>query len=87
MRLELFWNVDIDQVSPEVKIENAINFGGFEFISELQQNYGMELFKKILTTRRGLSRKAVNYWCEKLGLDREQAVVFRERKAFWSPFR
>jgi hypothetical protein len=44
MRKELFWDTDQNSVSPEVEIERAINFGGFDFIAEVQKKHGMDTF-------------------------------------------
>ncbi len=38
MREELFWDREEQMLSPEIEIERAINFGGFEFIEEVQKN-------------------------------------------------
>ena len=56
MRKELSWDSGKDSASPEVEIERAINFGEFDFIKEVQGKYGMDKFKKVLTTRKGLSK-------------------------------
>lgn len=86
MREELFWDRVEGSVSPEVAIERAINFGGFDFIKEVQEKYGMEKFKQVLLNNRNLSRKAVNYWCLQLNIDRSKTKTFRA-KNIWSPFR
>jgi len=44
MREELFWDRNSDRASPEVVIERAINFGGLDFVEEVQEKYGMETF-------------------------------------------
>lgn len=87
MRKELFWDRDRDAVSPEVEIERAINFGGFDFIKEVQKKHGMNKFEKILKTRRGLSKRAVNYWCLVLGIDPRETAAFRNEYSLWTPFR
>ena len=84
MREELFW--DRDKVSPEIEIERAINFGGFDFIEEVQQKYGMDKFKDVLMNNRSLSRKAVNYWCLILKIDKFTTRTYKSRP-IWSPFR
>ena len=86
MRDELFWDRDAANVSPEVEIERAINFGGFDFIQHVQDRHGMERFTDVLMHSRNLSCKAVNYWCLVLGLDRDKARVFN-METVWSPFR
>ena len=86
MRKELFWDRDSDSASPEVVIERAINFGGFDFVEAVQKAYGMEAFIRVLKTHRNLSRKAVNYWCLKLGIDRDLTRTFQTERV-WSPFR
>lgn len=86
MREELFWDRDPENVSPEVEIERAINFGGFDFIQQVQDRHGMERFTDVLMHSRSVSRKAVNYWCLVLGLDRAKARVFN-METVWSPFR
>jgi hypothetical protein len=32
MRKELFWDRDEEAISPDIEIERAINFGGFDYI-------------------------------------------------------
>lgn len=86
MREELFWDIDIGSLSPEVEIERAINFGGFDFIREVQEKYGMERFKAVLINNRNLSKKAVNYWCLQLGIDRNTTKTFKANN-IWTPFR
>jgi hypothetical protein len=86
MREELFWDRNSDGASPDVVIERAINFGGFDFVRAVQETYGMETFIRVLKTHRNLSRKAVNYWCLKLGIDRKSTRTF-QTKRIWSPFR
>lgn len=87
VRKELFWDRDEDRIDPDTEIERAINFGGFEFIAEVQKKYGMKKFTDVLVRKRNLSRQAVNYWCLVLGIDRNKTAVFRESKKIWSPFR
>lgn len=87
VRKELFWDQDELRIPPEIEIERAINFGGFEYISELQKKYGLETFVNVLTKSRNLSRKAVNYWCLALGIDRKKTAVFRNSFTIWSPLR
>ena len=86
MREELFWDRNPANVSPDVEIERAINFGGFDFIQQVQDRHGMERFTDVLMHSRNLSRKAVNYWCLVLGLDRAKARTFN-METVWSPFR
>ena len=86
MRKELFWDRDSETVSPEVETERAINFGGFDYIEKVQKKYGMANFTKVLTKSRNLSKKAVNYWCLILDIDRLKTVTFTSRN-IWLPFR
>ena len=86
MREELFWDRDIASLSPEIEIERAINFGGFDFIKEVQEKHGMEKFKEVLMNNRSLSRKAVNYWCMQLNIDRNKTKTFQANN-IWTPFR
>jgi len=39
MREELFWDREEQMFSPEIEIERAINFGGLEFIEEVQKKH------------------------------------------------
>ncbi len=39
MREELFWDREEQMLSPEIEIERAINFGGLEFIEEVQKKH------------------------------------------------
>jgi hypothetical protein len=86
VREELFWDVPEGHISPGLEIERAINFGGFDFIIEVQKKYGMEKFKEVLINGRNLSRKAVNYWCQQLNIDRNTTRTFKS-KNIWMPFR
>jgi hypothetical protein len=86
MREELFWDRNRDRASPEVVIERAINFGGLDFVEEVQEKYGMETFIRVLKHHRNLSRKAVNYWCLRLGLDRNSTKTFQDKR-IWEPVR
>jgi len=86
MRRELFWDRESDRASPEVIIERAINWGGLDFIEEVQKRYGMEAFIHVLKHSRNLSKKAVNYWCMRLGIDRNSTMTF-QAKRIWEPFR
>jgi len=86
MRPELFWDRDIEQASPEIMIERAINFGGFDFIKEVQERYGMDQFVYTLKHNRNLGKKAVNYWCLRLGIDRNRTKTF-QMKRIWEPYR
>lgn len=85
-RKELFWDRDLGSVSPDIEIERAINFGGFDYIKEVQEKHGMEKFKDVLINGRNLSRKAVNYWCLKLNIDRNTTKAFKTQN-IWTPFR
>lgn len=86
MREELFWDREPGSVSPEIEIERAINFGGFDYIKEVQEKYGMDKFKEVLINKRNLSRKAVNYWCLQLGIDKSTTRTF-QTETIWVPFR
>lgn len=86
MREELFWDRDAGTASPEIVIERAINFGGFDFIREVQEKYGLEKFKEVLMNNRNLSRKAVNYWCLRLNIERNMTKTFKSHN-IWTPFR
>lgn len=87
MRKELFWDRDPKTITPEIEIERAINFGGFDYIEEVQKKYGQKRFVQVLMDRRNLSKKAVNYWCLVLGIDRNKTAAFRKKFDFWSPLR
>lgn len=87
MRRELFWDRDPNRVDAETEIERAINFGGVDYIAEVQKKYGMEKFIAVLMKNRNLRRRAVNYWCLILGLDRGKTAVFRDTVKIWSPFK
>ncbi len=86
MRRELFWDRDTGSMSSDIEIERAINFGGFDYIKEVQKKYGIKKFKEILMNNRSLSRKAVNYWCLRLNIDRNLARAFQTNN-IWMPFR
>ncbi len=86
MREELYWDRDQDSIAPEIEIERAINFGGFDYIEEIQKKYGMDKFKEILINKRNLSKKAVNYWCLQLGIDKSTTKTFKTN-TIWEPFR
>lgn len=87
MRRELFWDRDLSRIDPETEIERALNFGGFDYIAEVQKKYGRVKFVDVLMNNRNLSKKAVNYWCLVLGLDRKKTAVFRDTSKVWTPFR
>ncbi|MFQ6109905.1 MAG: hypothetical protein ACE5L7_10185 [Candidatus Aminicenantales bacterium] len=87
MRKELFWDRDIEHLDPETEIERAINFGGFDYIAEVQKKYGMDKFIEVLMNNRNLSQRAVNYWCLVLGFDRKKTAVFRGKSRIWFPFK
>ena len=76
MRKELFWDRDLKTLTPEIEIERAINFGGFDYIEEVQKKYGQTKFVRVLTERRNLSKRAVNYWCLVFGIDRNTTAAF-----------
>lgn len=84
MRNELFW--DYNNPGAELEIQRAINFGGFDYIDYVQEKYGMERFKNTLINNRNLSRKAVNYWCMVLNLDRSITRSYQTEK-IWEPTR
>ncbi|MEI6128177.1 MAG: hypothetical protein WCQ99_16635 [Pseudomonadota bacterium] len=86
MRKELFWDRPYDSVSPEIELERAINFGGFDYIEEVQKKYGIEKFKQILTESRNLSKRAASYWCFNFGIDRAETKTF-SMNTIWSPMR
>jgi len=87
MRKELFWDRDEKSIFPDVEIERAINFGGFDYIEEVQNKYGIEKFKDVLLNKKSLSKKAVNYWCLVLGIDPKKTAVFKNPISIWTPFR
>jgi hypothetical protein len=87
MRKELFWDRDPKSVTPEIEIERAINFGGFDYIKEVRKKYGQKRFIKVLMEHRNLSKKAVNYWCLVLGIDRNKTAAFSKKFDVWSPMR
>ncbi|MGB9892849.1 MAG: hypothetical protein ACPLRA_00440 [Candidatus Saccharicenans sp.] len=60
MRKGLFWDRDEKYLTPEIEIERAINFGGFDYIKEVQTKYGIKKFREVIIKNRNLSRKAVN---------------------------
>ena len=59
MRKELFWDRDPKTVSPEIEIERAINFGGFDYIQEVQKKYGHSRFVQVLMEQWNLSKKVI----------------------------
>ena len=86
LREELFWDVNTDRTAPETIIERAINFGGLDFIEAVQKEFGLDAFLQVLKHHRNLSKKKVNYWCLRLGLDRNRTRTFREQR-IWEPMR
>jgi len=86
IREELLWDRRMGKVSPQIEIERAINFGGFDFIEEVQRKYGMKKFKDTLINNRNLSKKAVNYWCLQLNIERNSTKAYNTEN-IWSPFR
>ncbi len=87
MREKLFWDREKQMLSPEIEIERAINFGGFEFIEEVQKKHGMTTFAEVLMRNKNLSKKAVNYWCLVLGIKRTKTYTFQNTVTIWMPFR
>jgi len=87
VRKELFWDRVEWTITPDLEIERAINFGGLDYIEVVRKKYGGERFLKVLLGNRNLSKKAVNYWCLVLGIDREKTASFKNRALLWSPFR
>lgn len=87
MRKELFWDREEDKISPEIEIERAINFGGFEYIKKVQKKYGEKKFIEVLIQSRNLGKKAVNYWCLVLGIKRRKTYTFNNSTTVWPPFR
>jgi len=87
VRRELFWDRDPNRVDAETEIERAINFGGVDYIAEVQRKYGIGKFIAVLMKNRNLSKRAVNYWCLLLGLDRGKTAVFRDTGRIWPPFK
>ncbi len=77
MREELFWDREEQMLSPKIEIERAINFGGLEFIEEVQKKHGMTKFAEVLMRNKNLSKKAVNYWCLVLGIKRTKTCTFQ----------
>jgi len=86
VREELFWDRDPAAASPEIEIERAINFGGSDYVEHIHKKHGLSKFKEVLITSRNLSRKAVNYWCLQLKIDRHATRTFTTPRV-WSPFR
>lgn len=86
MREELFWDRDLDSIPIEIEIERAINFGGFDYIRNVQERGGMKKFIDVLINSRNLSRKAVTYWCFILNIDRKKTKTFKT-KPIWTPIR
>ncbi len=87
MRKELFWDRDPKTITPEIEIERAVNFGGFDYIEEVREKYGQTRFVKVLMEQRNLSKRAVNYWCIALGIDRNKTATFKNDYNVWSPLR
>lgn len=87
MRKELFWDRDENRITPEIEIERAINFGGFEYIDQVRKKYGQDKFVEVLMKGRSLSKRAVNYWCLILGIAREKTAAFKDSSTVWSPLR
>jgi hypothetical protein len=87
MRKELFWDRLEQNIAPEIETERAINFGGFDFVEVVQKKYGKKRFLDVLLKNRNLSKKAVNYWCLVLGIEREKTAVFKNPSPVWSPYR
>lgn len=70
----------------EIEIQRAINLGGFDYIRKIQEKYGIEKFKEVIIKNRDLSKKAVNYWCLILNIDRNITETFKADN-IWTPFR
>jgi hypothetical protein len=87
VRKQLFWDRLEQNITPEIEIERAINFGGFDYIEAVQKKYGKDKFLAVLLRNRNLSKKAVNYWCLVLGIDREKTAAFKNPPLIWSPYR
>ena len=87
VRKELFWDRLEQNITPEIEIERAINFGGFAYIEAVRKKYGRKRFQDVLLSNRNLSKKAVNYWCLVLGIDREKTAAFKNPRPLWSPYR
>jgi len=87
VRRELFWDRDPDRIDAETEIERAVNFGGFDYIEEVKEKYGLKKFVAVLMKNKNLGKRAVNYWCRELGLDRKKTAVFRDTSRIWFPFK
>jgi len=87
VRKELFWDRLEQNITPEIEIERAINFGGLDDIKEVQEKYGKRRFRIVLLKNRRLNKRAVNYWCLVLGIDREKTAAFKNLPPIWSPYR
>jgi len=87
VRKELFWDRLEQNITPEIEIERAINFGGLDYIEEVQDRNGRDRFRDVLLKNRNLSKRAVNYWCLVLGIDREKTAAFKNPPLIWSPYR
>lgn len=87
VRKELFWDRLEQNITPEIEIERAINFGGFDYIEEVQYRHGRDRFQDVLLKNRNLSKRAVNYWCLVFGIDREGTAAFKNPPLIWSPYR
>ncbi len=87
MRKELFWDRLERNITPDMEIERAINFGGLDYIKEVQNKHGSDRFRDVLLKNRNLSKKAVNYWCLVLGIDRKKTAAFKNPSLIWSPYR
>jgi hypothetical protein len=87
VRKELFWDRLEKNITPEIEIERAINFGGLDYIEEVQSRHGRDRFRDVLLKNRNLSKRAVNYWCLVLGIDREETAAFKNPPLIWSPYR
>ena len=87
VRKELFWDRAEEKLSPEIVIERAINFGGFDFVRKVKVKYGIKTFVEVLMRNRNLRKRAVNYWCFVLGFDRKKTAVFQDSFTIWSPYK
>jgi hypothetical protein len=87
VRKELFWDRLEWNITPEMEIEKAINFGGLDYVEIVQKKYGREQFLNVLLRNRNLGKKAVNYWCLVLGIDREKTAAYKKPSSIWFPYR
>lgn len=86
---QLSWDTTSESnLSDETLVQRAINFGDINFIKRVQKELGMQRFIQILKNSRGLSKKAVNYWCLVLEINRNQTKTFsKDYPTIWEPLR